>query len=251
MIEAKIICCEPVAISDLGLHLHRGQTIWINDLVARNSRDLRRAQAMGKVRVKRKDRGKKATKVSRPPPPFVLRSRPKPRVYEKPESIEKIVEVEKRVVEHTVIEHKVDSDEVARKVKAELLGDIKNTIAEEVGKVLAASQASQETSEASPAPAPAMGADEMASVLETVLKRVLPSQGGGAVLPSGSSGARNTPSADEPLYMPTNIVDKDAKAAITVESQTSKDGDDVDEAAQALRALRKKSRLKGTDGREE
>lgn len=237
MIEAQIICSAPVEIPDLGLDLSRGEKVWVNDRLARNSQDLRRAIETGKVRVYRKNRRAKkvlAKAPARPPPPFVQRSRPKPRVYEQPEPIETIIE------KTTIIEQTIDPEEVARQVKTELLGDLRNTVAEEIGKAMAAAQEAQmaQAAQASPPPPQAVVAqdpEQMAALIETVIKRVQQTQEGG-----NQAEAQKPQVPADPLYMPTNIVDKDAKAAISVSSKTSDDDGGVDDAAAALRALKKK-----------
>jgi hypothetical protein len=248
MIQAHLICCEPVDIPDLGLKLKRGEEVWLDDLVARNSSDLRRAQSTGKVRVSRSNR-----RYAKPPrvlPASHTQPKPKPRVYAKPEPeiIERTV-IEERIVEK-VVTADVDTDEIATKIRAQMLGDLREVVAQEVSKMMTP-QAPQEAPEAAPSQAPAMDAEQMATVMEAAMKRVLASQGGGVVVTSGSSSARKTPGPEEPLYMPSNLVNKDAKAAISVKTETSKTGDELDDATAALRALKKKKKQLGTDGKEE
>jgi len=126
---------------------------------------------------------------------------------------------------------------LAAEIKAELLGDLKGTIAEEIAKALA----NQPKPEAPEAPAPQLGAAELAAVMEGVLKKHMPAQtGGGVVVTSGRPRSEKTED-EAPLYMPTGIVDKDAKAAISVQSKTTKEGgDELDENARLLREMRRK-----------
>ena len=144
----------------------------------------------------------------------------------------------------------VDTDEIAAKLRAQMLGDLREVVAQEVGKIVAAQTAQEAPKETPAQPAP-MDAEQMATVMEAAMKRVLGTQGGGVVVPSGSSAARSAPGPEEPLYMPSNLVDKDAKVAISVKTETSETGDELDDATAALRAMKKKKKQLGTGGKEE
>lgn len=230
MIEAQIICCRECEIRDLGLKMLPGQEQWISDLVAGNSADLRSEQRKGNVRVYRRTR-RVAREPKLPPPPFVLRSRPQVREREEPKVIQKVVE---KVVE--VVETKVDTEEVARQVRGALQDDLREIIAAEISRVLAAQEA--------PAQAPALDRADLENALESVLRRLT---GGGEAPIVGERQAI----PDRPLYLPANLVDKDAKARIAVrESAHEEGGSELDDAATALRKL-KKRRAGKTDGNEE
>lgn len=244
MIEAQIICCEKCEIPDLGLAMMPGEEQWVSEAVARNSKDLRRVQGMGKVRVYRKAR-QMPRNPKRPPPPFVARSRPQvvdrgePKVVEVEKVVEKVVEVER--VE--VVKQEVDTE----KLKAELLGDLlpglRAVVAEEMSKAVA--QAAPAPAQEVPAPAPSVDPEQLESVLERVVRRVVPA--GGAV--PGTAAARAS-GPEEPLFIPGNIVDKDAKAKIDVKSKATEGTDDLDDAQAALREIKRKRRAK-KDGNEE
>ena len=226
MIEAQILCNEPVMIPDLRLDLHRGEEIWIAETLARNSKDLGKALAVGKVKVYYRVRDRKKTR--RHAPPAYQRLKPTPRVV-----------TEEKIVEKIVVE-KPDTAALAAEIKEELLGDIKGTIAEEIAKALAA-QPKPETPEA----VPTLGAEEMAVVMEGVLKRHMPTQTGGVVLPSGRVRPEKRTEDETPLYMPEGIVDMDAKAEISVQTKTTKGGDELDENARLLREMRRKRKADG------
>jgi hypothetical protein len=233
MIEAKITCNVPCDIPDLGIvGLRRGEVRWVTVLQAESSADLIKEQRKGNVKVNRQMRRNHAAP-RRPAPPFVAASRPPVRERAEPEVVEKHVQVE-RVVEHTV-----DTDELAAKMKAELLGDLlpnlKDVIAQEVGRALA----SHET----PTPAPqrqedGVTAGQLESVLESVMRRVMPAGGGASAVQGGS---RNS-GPEGPLFVPTKIVDKDAKGKITVKSAKSAEADDLDDAQAALREMKRARR---------
>jgi hypothetical protein len=216
-------------VPDLKLNLSRGEEIWIDEALARNSKDLKNALAVGKVKVFYRVRDRNKTR--RMAPPNYQRNKPSPRV----------VTEEKTVVETQM--EKPDTAALAAKIKQELLGDLKDTIAAEIAKALAA-QPKPETPEA---PAPSLGAEEMAKVMEGVLKKHLPTQTGGVVIPSGRARPQKAAAEDEtPLYLPEGIVDKDAKTAISVQSKTTKEGgEELDENARLLREMRRKRKTDG------
>ena len=232
MIEANIRCSHPCDIPDLGIfELKRGEERWVSIALAERSMDLAKEQAKGHVHVSRKVRRMEPAP-RRPAPPFVARSRPMVRQRVEPEVIEKHIEVE-RIVE---VESKIDTDELARKMKAELMGDlipgIRDVIAQEVGKILA-SQEPQVPPEPVAPPQPGLDATQLESVLEGVLRRVGVSGGGPA------STARGP---DDPLFIPKDIVDKNAKGKITVKSKESENTDDLDDAGAALREMKRAER---------
>lgn len=247
MIEAKIICSHPCDIPDLGINgLKRGEERWVTVAAAQASQDLAKEQRKGNVRVYRKVRRMEAAP-RRPAPPFVSASRPAARERAEPEVVEKHVEVE-RIVE---VESSVDVDEVARKMKSELLEDLipnlKEVISEEVNRAVAAHQPQekpQETPQEAPAPQQGFDAAQLESVLEGVLRRVGVSGGGSAA--SGGSRAKED---DGPIFIPKAIVDKDAKGKITVKSKKSEGTDDLDDAQAALREMKRarRGRKKGNE----
>lgn len=227
MIEAHIICCAPCDIPDLGIYgLQRGEERWVSLLSAESSQDLRKEQGKGNIRVARKAR--RVTKqLPRVTPPFVVASRPssQPLQIAAPSAEPTVVEVPVEVPAQ------VDQDEIANKVRKELVGDLvpslRQLIAEEVGKAIS-SQAPQESSEKEAPEAPAMGAAEIASVMESVLRKM------------GTGGA-STPSAgpEDPLFIPNDLVNKDAKGKISIETAQSSEASDLDDAQELLRQMKK------------
>jgi|GEM_PF-1848665 len=223
MIEAHIICCRKCEIRDLGLTMLPGQEQWVSEVVAGNSEDLRAEQRKGNVRVYRRTRPVNR-EPKRPPPPFVVRSRPQVREREEPRVIQKVIE---KVVE--VVETKVDTEEVARQVRGALLGDMREIIAEEMSRLLEA-QATPQRAQATP---PTVDAAALESALEAVLGRLA----GAVALPVARTAP---PSPDRPLYLPENLVDKDAKVRIRVSERAQDEGADLDDAADALRKFKKR-----------
>jgi hypothetical protein len=235
MIEAQILCNEPCRIEDLNLHLQRGQEQWVAESLARKSKDLRKAQQAGKVSVYYRVVDHK--KPRRHAPPNYQRNRPKPRVVQEPEPVVEREVVVEKVVEK-IVEKAVEPDTaaIAAEIRAEIIGDVKSVIAQEIAKAMAEAQSAPQQAQ-SP-----MTAEMMAQVMETVLKRHTPVQTGGVVIPSKSA---QKPEEDAPLYMPTGIVDKDAKAAISVQEKTKEGADDLDENARLLREMRRKRKKNG------
>lgn len=224
MIEAHIICCAPCDIPDLGIYgLQRGEERWVSLLSAESSQDLRKEQGKGNIRVARKSR-RVAKQLPRVTPPFVVASRPssQPLQIAAPSAEPTVVEVPVEVPAQ------VDQDEIANKVRKELVGDLvpslRQLIAEEVGKAIS-SQVSQEPSEKE---APAVGAAEIASVMESVLRKM------------GTGGA-SAPSAgpEDPLFIPNDLVNKDAKGKISIETAQSSGASDLDDAQELLRQMKK------------
>jgi len=240
MIEAKIICSHPCDIPDLNIFgLKRGEERWVSASAAQASQDLAKEQGKGHVRVYRKVRRKEAAP-RRPAPPFVAGSRPPVPERAEPEVVEKHIE---RVVE---VESSVDVDELARKMKSELIGDLipdlKEAIAQEVGRALA--EHPQKAPEPAPAASPSMDAAQLESMLEGVLRRVGVSGGGG-----GAREGSRAKGPEDPLFIPTAIVDKDAKGKISVKSKKSEGTDDLDDAQAALREMKRarRGRKKGNE----
>jgi hypothetical protein len=220
VIEARLICSNPCEVPDLGLDLKRGEEVWMAYAAAQRSEDLRKEISKGNIRMSRATRRPEQA-LPRHLPPFVALHRspgPKPQASRSPEP----PTLEPHKVEAPA---QIDLDDLARRVRADLLGDVRATVAEEVTRALAAMP-----------PAAAAGVDsaQIASVLESVLRRVLPTGGTAAAAP-----VRSVATSDEPLYMPTNIVDRDAKGKVVLQTDSSGETGDLDDAATALRELKR------------
>ena len=242
MIEAHIICSHPCDIPDLGIiGLKRGEERWISIAASQSSQDLLKEQAKGNVRVYRRVRRNSPTKAPRrPAPPFVAKSRPQS--IERPQTEEK---------EPQVVEAHIDTDALAKKMKAELLGDllpnIQDMLAQEVSKVLAAQE---KTVPASPGPSSNAGleTEQLEAVLEGVLRRV--GMGSRSVSPTGSPVESSSADLEDPIFVPSNIVDKNTKGRITISSKESAGADDLDDAQAILRKMKKAKQNKQKDNTE-
>lgn len=222
MIEARILCNESCEIKDLELDLVRGQELWIGEQLARRSKDLRYAREAGKVSVAY--RVNDPNKPRRHTPPNYQRTRPNQRL--KAETPKQVVSPPIPPKVERVVPKAPDSTTLIAEIKAELLGDLRGTIAQEIAKALAERPQAQNN---------AMTAEQMAAVMEGVLRR----HGGVASSPAPSQRASQSSRDPEmPLYMPTGIVDKDAKTAISVQEEST--GGDLDESTRLLREMKKR-----------
>jgi hypothetical protein len=219
MIEAQIICSAPCDIPDLGIFgLKRGEERWVSDSTANRSQDLVKERNKGNVRVYRKSRRIDAPP-RRPPPPFVARSRPSgERPTAPPPTPERVEDpIVERMVETST---PMDTDALARQVKAEILADllpgIRVVVQEEMG----------------------INAGQLESVLEGVLRRVMPAgdTGGGP----RREPARRPQAPEEPLFFPTALVDKDAKSRISVKTETGGESESLDDAQEMLREMKRR-----------
>lgn len=228
MIEALITCNEPCDIPDLGIFkFMRGEERWVSDAKALASKDLKKEQMKGNVSVTRKSRRNLQQSPKRPQPPFVAQSRPsnQERSAVKPET----------VVEKTVVQE-VDTDKLKQDLLGELLPGLRAVVADEIRKATA--ESAPQAPAQSATQQGGIDAAQMADVLESVLRRVAPS----GVAASSSGTSRKPSGPEEPLFIPGKIVAKDAKAKIDVKQKATEGGDGIDDAQEALRALKRKKR---------
>jgi hypothetical protein len=118
---------------------------------------------------------------------------------------------------------------LVEEIKAGLLAGLRETIAQEVQKAMSEGNK----------PAEGMNAQQMAQVLEQVLSKHVPAQTSGVVIPSRAKPA-SSPGDDVPLYLPSGIVDKEAKTAISIQEKTDEAAEDLDETTRLLREMRRK-----------
>jgi hypothetical protein len=84
------------------------------------------------------------------------------------------------------------------------------------------------------APPPVLDKDELLSTISAALRQIPVSAG------YGGNVASPPKKDDDVLFIPTNIVEKDSKTTIALKTEVS--DDKLDDAAQALRNLRKKKK---------
>jgi hypothetical protein len=204
MTEARIECITTeFPLHDLGLRLKKGQVVFIEEVQARASSELTEATRIGAVRVRfvaRSRMAKTPDAPKPPPPPNVRLGRRRP------------------LPVPTAPPQSVDMDEIRRVAREEARAGA----AEGVREALAS-----------------MPATLTQDALEATLRRVLP--GATAAEPGGIrvAGTSKATGPADPVYIPATIVDNEVTTSITVDAQSSEAGD-LDAAAKALKAKRRK-----------
>jgi hypothetical protein len=209
--EARITCrASRYRIGDLDLTMRHGEVAYVPEADARASSELRCAERGGGVTVRYVERCKVAKRPpppKKPLPPSVRMSRPNRDGMGQPR-------------------READEPEVVG-VTAE---DIRQVVREEVRAALGG--VSQ----------PGMDPEQLRAILADALGSAPTINPGVGLPPAGPAQvAPDTSETDEPVFIPANIVDKDAKADITVES-TETEADDLDAAAAALARVRPKAK---------
>jgi hypothetical protein len=116
-------------------------------------------------------------------------------------------------------------EEVANRVRESLVEDVRATVSAELTRAL------------SGLPQASLDSQQLATVLEGVLRRVMPTASTSATSSVAPRGP--TSSHDEPLFVPTNIVNKDIKGKVVLQSESSDETGDLDDAAAALREIKR------------
>jgi hypothetical protein len=226
MMEARIECkIREYPIADLGLMLRRGQIEWVDATKAKGSKELTHAVRIGAVSVRYEERFKVAKHPDPPPrraPPSVGMSRPRRKTAPKASPPAQPV---------------VDTEAIAKRAE-----EAARKAAREEGAATRAELARLRQAIEQGSSTGSINQGQLEAALKNVLGGLnistagAPSSGPAAAAPSGP---------EEPVFIPDNIVDKDAKADIKVESKAS-EGDGLDDAAAALRKKRGTSTRKRT-----
>lgn len=80
--------------------------------------------------------------------------------------------------------------------------------------------------------------------LEEMIQRAVANALGNTQVTTSNKDSSNPVVLEEPVYIPSNIVDKDAKGSVNIKSETST-SDGVEDASEALKKLRKTKSRKG------
>ena len=233
MIEAYVICRWSIRIADLDRKLEAGQVYWLSLEEARNSKDLSHAAKIGAVKVHRKERFRMVRPKYLPPHAKLSRKGPQhrtspvrgprqvttPQVQAKPkgpDSKDPPPETQEPQVSPK-IEVVLDPEKIA----AALAPTVERLVQEQLTK--------QQSETTSP-----VDADVLA---EAISKAMAKNPVAVVSNVQGSPVSKGSISSSEPLYIPSDL-GKDAKG--TVKLKTEDVDDTVDDAAAALRALRKK-----------
>jgi hypothetical protein len=225
MKEARIECItHEWAITDLNLEMKKGEVKFFNARAAKQSKDLAHARRISAVRVEFVERSRMAKKPTVPPripgPPNVRLSR----------KGRKQPPAQKPVPPATF-----DMDEIRRIAREEARAGAREGTAEGVEAGVRAALSSL----------PVAGPAVDQSMLEAALRNVLPGITVAAPTAPASSGVTSSTRSkgpEEPVFIPSSIIDKDSTTELKTQSSESED-DGVAEAAAALKAA------KGTGGR--
>jgi len=208
MVEAQIMCtCPFIGIPDLGLEMKRGQSAIVSEEVARASVDLQTAHKNGGVNIKYIERFQELKPAPVEPPPTTRKvSLPAPVRQSAVQPVE-VVRVEKMTLD-------LDEDALVEKLAAKMNslrdGDTNALIDSLIG--------------------------EVQSMREDIAK----SQQNPQIVREIHHSEGKVKKDDVPMFIPETIMGKDAKIEI---EETISEGT-VDEASEALRALRKKKKEK-------
>ena len=221
MKEAKVKClCAQFTIKDLGVTLNQGQELWLTADQVRLSKDLKHGKRIGAVELHWKTR---AQVTKPPPPPNFRRLSPTPRGRPQVMPEEKV-----QIIHHHTTTNTLDPDEVAKRVKAAVAGEVAHQIGDlkdVIANIVAAALAQKEGN---------IDQATLAATLEATLRMVLP-QYQGVAAPSAAAAVKS----EDPLYIPSGIVPEKTKGKVEVQKASS-EGTQVGDAAAALKALKKK-----------
>lgn len=204
MTEARIECLvKEFPLHDLKLHMRKGDVEWKPEADARKSRELAEAVRIGAIAVRYVERCQ------------VAKSPPQP----------------KRHVPPSVRLSRPNMGGMVRQPPTPATGDPqmdKKLVKEAVREELRDALAGQET--------PTVNKDMLKDALREVL-----AEGGFRGPPTTYNGKEPVAIPSDPMYIPTDLVKKDAKADITAQKDESAGGD-LDAAAAALKATKTKRR---------
>ena len=202
-----------VPIEDLKLLVRAGVGLWVTGEQKRVSTCLRRLEALGHVTVSRGERSRVERAPSKRPAP----ARRAPRAA-------KVAPPTAAPVAHTIDVAEL----VERAVKEAAL--------------LTAQRVAEQVLQTMPAPAPPQALQaptgDLEALVEAALKKALAGISFGA--PTGVTGTAPVDD-DGPLFIPSGIVSGEAATDLEIQSESSEDSS-LDEAAEALKQLRKKKK---------
>lgn len=218
--KIRIESTQPIFIEDLKLRVYPGTPTWVEPEVARSSHCLAQLVRLGKLKV---SQGQRCT-VAKDPPKVPYRagrmSRPNKGGMQKPFGGGQHPPPKPQTAGMTPQE----AEQLATQAAAKAAEMVAQKVVQQVVDSVGASQP--------------QGNDDLEAKIQRAVAAALAAQGGS--VSGGSSGTFAGP--EEPVFIPTGIVQDDA-SELKVSSSTSSSGD-LDDAAKALRALRKSSKSK-------
>jgi len=217
-VEARIVCRVPrYLVQDLGLDLRQNQTVYYDRLQAHASKDLAHAVRVGAVEltyVKTSKEKRTSSTDQNQFPPYVRRLGQVPQappVEETPVDLEQ--ELDTRFARF---------EEILRGRMVTMGREVQNTLLEELRGALPQLQLSEE---------------KVASMVEASVSKAFEKHKGTMVVPVTQSSQGG--SDGEPVFIPSDLTSSGGEAHISVKATSSKDKN-LDDAAAALKAARKK-----------
>lgn len=243
MIEIKITCLTAqFKLTDLGLDLSRGEEVWVSYEDAAASKELAHAHRIGAVLLLKKERAR----VSQPPPPPNFR-RLVPGQHRRRESLSSQVKAEVTPEEKSTAE--VEQAKVDLEKAVAQLSQVKGEMLDEVSRLKGELSSMRETLAKVLVPNPGVDLEQLKGLLQTTVTSAL--EGLQVAAPQARDSFRHpvekdtTDSfADVPMFIPSGIVEADTKGAIEIKQDTT-EGGQLNDAASALKALKKKRKKDG------
>lgn len=219
--KIRIESTQPIFIEDLKLRVYPGTPTWVEPEVANRSHCLAQLVRLGKLKVSQGQRCTVAKDPSRVPYRAGRMSRPNKGGMQKPFGGGPQSPPKPQPTGMTPEQ----AEQLAAQAAAKAAELVAQKVVQQVVDSVSASQP--------------QGNDDLEAKIQRAVAAALAAQGGGHTT-GGSSGTFTGP--EEPVFIPTGIVQDDA-SELKVSSSTSSSGD-LDDAAKALRALRKSSKSK-------
>lgn len=225
MREARVKCiCAQIGLPDLKVTLTAGQEIWLSEEQVRLSADLQHARRISAVDLVWKERAR----VSKPPshlaPPHFRRL--SPGQHKK---------IERQEQPAPVIVHSIDPDLLTKHVKAAVAGEVSKQMMDVKAQMAALEDhLATQIAEALAEKGQQIDSEALSAALDQALKGLL------STVPQAAPGAPKVEDK-EPLYIPSGIVEPKAKGVVDVQESTGT-GDDLDDAAKALKKKRKQGK---------
>ena len=217
--KIRIESTEKIFIADLKLLVYPGTPTWIDPEVARKSHCLAQLSRLGKLKVSQGQR----CAVSKDPPRVPYRagrmSRPNKGGMQKPFGGGPNPPAKPQATGMSPQE----AEQLAANAAAKAAQMVADKVVQQVAQSVGSSSAPQ---------------DDLEAKIQRAVPAALAAQGGSGG--SAGSGGGSYAGPEEPVFIPTGIVQDDA-SELKVSSTTSSSGD-LDDAAKALRALRKSSK---------
>lgn len=227
MKEAKVKCvCAQIGLPDLKATLTEGQEIWLSEEQVRLSADLRHARRIGAVDLVWKERARVSKPPSHPAPPHFRRLSP---------GQHKKIDRDEQPA--PVIVHSVDPDLLTKHVKAAVAGEVSKQMMDVKAQMAALEDNLATTIAAALAEkGQQIDPEALAAALDHALKGLLSASPQPQVAPSEPEVEDK-----EPLYIPSGIVEPEAKGVVDVQ-ESAGTGDGLDDAAKALKKKRKQGK---------